>query len=111
MSSCWSEGVDERPVVYAEEPVWTLSEGVPSCCLLLVAWDGAEQREAWLRNFMANGFNWTGHLTYMLGSACDFVESTTYNMEKLHFEQVPLYTLGGVEDRSDRRDSDSDMGF
>jgi hypothetical protein len=111
MSSDWSGGVDETPVVYAEEPVWTLSESAPSCCVLLVAWDGVVQREAWLRNFMANGFNWTGHLAHMLGNVCDLAESWTYSMEKLHVEHVPLDVLGGVGDKTDGSESDSDIGF
>ena len=111
MSSCWSSGVDERPVVYAEEPVWTLSEGAPSRCVLLVAWDGVEQREAWFTNFMANGFNWAGHLAHMLSSVCSLVESSTYSMKKLHVEYVPLNTPGGVGNKDDGSESDSDMGF
>jgi hypothetical protein len=101
MSSEWSGGVDETPVVYAEEPFCTLSEGAPSCCVLLVAWDGVLQREAWFRNFMAYDFNLTGHLAYMLGSACNIAESGTYSMEKLHVEHVPLDVPGGVGDRND----------
>ncbi|KAG9201584.1 hypothetical protein G6514_005591, partial [Epicoccum nigrum] len=62
-------------------------------------------------NFMANGFNWTGHLAYMLGSECTFIESTTYDMVKMYVEQMPLSIPEGVGDSSDGRDSDSDMGF
>ena len=111
MSSEWSGGVDETPVVYAEEPVWTLSESAPSRCVLFVAWDGVVQREAWLRNFMAYGFDWTGHLAHMLGNICDLAESWTYSMEKLHVEHVPLDVSGGVGDRNEGNESDSDIGF
>ncbi|KAJ8115072.1 hypothetical protein OPT61_g3188 [Boeremia exigua] len=112
MSSCWSGDIDERPVVYAEDPIWTQYDGAGTSCILLLAWDGVSQRRAWLRNFMANGFVWTGHLAHVLGAVCPHVHSGTYSM-------VKVYTYGGahdappdIEDENDAGDdSDRDMGF
>lgn len=110
MSSCWSGDVDGEPVVHAATPVWTATEGAPSSCLLPLAWDGIEQRRAWLRNFIAESFDWTGHITYTLGAVCSSVNSETYKMETLYsWRETPNgISLGGEEEDDD---SDRDMGF
>jgi hypothetical protein len=110
MSSCWSGDVDGEPVVHAATPVWTATEGAPSSCLLPLAWDGIEQRRAWLRNFIAESFDWTGHITYTLGAVCSSVNSETYKMETLYSwrETHNGISLGGEEEDDD---SDRDMGF
>lgn len=109
MSSCWSGDIDERPVVYAETPVWTTAEGVPSSCLLFLAWDGIDQRQAWLRNFLANSFTWTGHIAHTLGQTCSRVESGTHEMETL-FVWKSTYD-GFARGVFDDDESDRDMGF
>jgi hypothetical protein len=111
MSSCWSGDVDERPVVYAEDPVWADTEGGLPSCLLFLAWDGPEQRVAWLRNFVANSFTWTGHIAHVLGLICSQVKSGTYEMETLYTWQETRdgFARGYGEDEED--ESDRDMGF
>ncbi|KAH6638228.1 hypothetical protein C7974DRAFT_391113 [Boeremia exigua] len=112
MSSCWSGDIDGRPVVYAEDPVWTQSEEALPSCLLLLSWDGTAQRTAWLRSFMANGFIWTGHIAFALGTLCNRVESGTYNMDKVYSSDTKRDVPSGVEDGGDTGyDSDRDMGF
>lgn len=112
MSSCWSGDIDDRPVVYAEDPVWTRSETDPSSCLLFLAWDGIEQRAAWLRNFVANSFTWTGHIAHTLGVVCSRVDSGTYKMEKLYTCHPAYDTPPSMKDGDDWGDDyDRDMGF
>lgn len=112
MSSCWSGDIDARPIVYAEDPVWTHAEGTPSSGLLLIAWDGVEQRAVWLQNFVANGFTLTGHLAYALGSICERVESKCYSMQNLHADSDQHGVTADGENRSNESDdSDHDMGF
>lgn len=111
MPSCWSENVDARPVVYAEDPIWPSTRANESSCLLLVAWDGTEQRAAWLQNFLANSFTLTGHLAYTLGSISERVESKDYSMKKVYERgsqgmAVDLQNGGDESDESDR-----DLGF
>lgn len=107
MSSTWSGDMDARPVVYAENPVWTEETHVPSKCLLLLAWDGIEQRAAWLRNFMAHDFNWTGHIAHALGVICSNVESATFKMEKLYTE--PSYqALPSILEAQDQEHGEGD---
>lgn len=112
MSSCWSGDIEARPVVYAEDPVWTEPTSVPPRCLLLLAWDGEEQRAAWLRNYVAHSFTWTGHVAHTLGLICCRVESGTYEMEKL-YESHPGYNTPprGEDGDEEDDDSDRDMGF
>lgn len=109
MSSCWSGDIDERPVVYAETPVWTTSEDAPSSCLLFLAWDGTEQRRAWLLNFMANSFEWTGYITHILSIVCSSVDSEIYEMEQLYTWRENCESTVGCNVDDD--DSERDMGF
>ncbi len=98
--------------MYAEDPFWTQSEEAASSCLLLVAWDGITQRTAWLRNFTANGFVWTGHLAHSLGVLCPQVGSETYRMVKAYSSGATYSTPADDDDQSDSGvDSDRDMGF
>lgn len=110
MASCWSGNVEEKPVVYGETPVWTTTGDAPSCCLLFLAWDGTEQRRAWLRNFIAESFSWTGHIAHTLGAICSCVESGTYKMRTLCTWQETLDDLSR-RDVEGEDDSDRDMGF
>ncbi|KAF9699748.1 hypothetical protein EKO04_002197 [Ascochyta lentis] len=109
MSSCWSGDTDAEPIVYSEDPVWREDTNLPLRCLLFLAWDGTEQRAAWLRNFMAHSFTWTGYIAHTLGLICCGVESRTFKMEKLYTGQSDQATQPTTDDRDD--DSDWDMGF
>jgi hypothetical protein len=108
MSSCWSGDVDTESVVYPEDPYWTEAISSPSSCLLFLAWDGPAQRTAWLRNFMAHDFTWTGHIAYTLGLICCNVESTTFKIEKLYKWYPKADWPAGIDSDDD---SDRDMGF
>ena len=94
--------------MYAETPVWTTTGDAPSSCILFLAWDGTEQRRAWLRNFMAQSYSWTGHIAYTLGAVCSSVDSGTYQMETLYTGQETRDDLSHGKEESD---SDRDMGF
>ncbi|KAF3046594.1 hypothetical protein E8E12_011124 [Didymella heteroderae] len=113
MSSCWSGDVDETPVLCAETPVWTLTGDARSSCLLFLAWDGTGQRQAWLRNFMAESYSWAGYIAHVLGVICPSVESATCHMDMLITwkEKRSSLAYGVVEEDDDDDDSDRDMGF
>jgi hypothetical protein len=109
MCSTWSGDVDSQPVVYPEDPIWAKKTDSAPSCLLFLAWDGPSQRAAWLRNFMAHDFTWTGHIAYILGAVCTSVESTTYSMEKLYTWRPDL---NQSPDENEENDSDyCDGGF
>lgn len=110
MSSCWSGDVDEEPVVHAKTLVWTTTEDAPSSCLLFLAWAGTEQRRAWLHNFMAGSFDWTGHIAHTLGAVCSSVGSGAYKMDTLYTWQETRDSLSRAYEEGDD-DSDIDMGF
>ena len=104
--------MDARPVVYAEDPAWTETGDGSSSCLLMLAWDGIDQRAAWLRRFVADSFTWTGHIAHILGLICSHVESETYKMERLYTWQPQYDTPPRRENGNDvDDDSDRDMGF
>jgi hypothetical protein len=96
--------VDKDSVAAPKDPFWT-DRTEKSVCLFMVTWSGELEREAWLRNFVANPFELTGHLAYALRRSGSHVRSTTFDMNTIY-------------SRSDQRDdvgeqagSDVDMGF
>ena len=111
MSSCWSGDVDTSPVVHAEDPIWIDTQGKMPQCLLFLAWEGVEQREAWLRNFMAQDFTWAGYMAYALKKICYTIHSIDYKMEKIYSGHLDPATSPNKQNQDEGDDSDRDMGF
>jgi hypothetical protein len=96
--------VDEDSVAAPKDPFWT-DEIEQSVCLLLVAWHGELEREAWLRNFVAGPFELTGHLAHALRRSGSHARSTTFDMNTIYSRPVQY------DDVEEQAGSDTDMGF
>ncbi|KAF2187599.1 hypothetical protein K469DRAFT_748856 [Zopfia rhizophila CBS 207.26] len=108
---------DEQLVVDPFGPFWKEDQYSAGTCILLLQWTGLLQRQVWLRNFLADSYNVTGHLGQTLGLACPTVDSSTFTLHEIALH-VPTTLAakdggggGGGGDDDDNDESSEEMGF
>jgi len=103
----------EETVVEPYGPFW-IEKSSGGTCLVLLQWDGLPQRRAYFQNFLANGYDVSGHLAHKLSLACPEVRSTMIVMHKIdHYGFVAQAKVGKGEAAGslEKFSDEEDMGF